>query len=527
MATQHEKLAASLRLLKATQDRGARVIRAAQHKALTRVHRERLMSAGFLKPAVAGWYVLSRPDESAGDTTSWYASMEAFVAAYAQSRFGRAWQLPAEQSLMQHSGETTLSRQFQIHAPKANNQVVQLPHGCSLFLYRVQRASLAADAVVTASGLRLLPLEHCLFRVVASFYERQPQAAQIALRRADINVLARLLLKDGATTVAARLIGALQAVGRKEDAKLLQATMQAAGHKLRANTPFVAALRSMAGERTESPYVQRIRLMWAEMRDDVVHAFRAVPSSLPRNIDSFMADVQSRYVTDAYNSLSIEGYQVTEALIDKVRHGDWRPDFNSVDRAARDAMAAKGYFEAHKQVLSLIRSTLQRRFSPGKQLRNKLAPWHLALFSPSVTAGIVTAQDLAGYRNRPVFIAGALHVPPPSQALMECMPVLMELLEKEDRPAVRAVLGHVVFVFIHPYIDGNGRLGRFIMNYMLATGGFVWTVVPVLKRAEYMAALEQASTQRNIKPLALMLARLVAKSPARADTRSTTRNTRP
>lgn len=107
--------------------------------------------------------------------------MEAFVAAYAKSRFGDAWQLPEDQSLLFHSGETTLSRQIQIHAPKASNDVVQLPHGCSLFLYRVKSESLTANAVLNSNGLRLLPLEECLFRVPASFYELKPQAAQIAL----------------------------------------------------------------------------------------------------------------------------------------------------------------------------------------------------------------------------------------------------------------------------------------------------------------------------------------------------------
>jgi hypothetical protein len=36
---------------------------------------------------------------------------------------------------------------------------------------------------------------------------------------------------------------------------------------------------------------------------------------------------------------------------------------------------------------------------------------------------------------------------------------------------VRVVLGHFIFVYIHPYMDGNGRMGRFLMNVMLAGGG--------------------------------------------------------
>ena len=509
MATHNEKLAISLQILKDLQTAGVQVLQASKHHTLSRVHRERLVKAGFMKPVLPGWYLLSRPEEQDGDSTSWYSNMEAFVAAYANSRFDRDWQLSAEQSLLRHSGETTLPKQMHIHAPKANNNVVRLLHGCSLFLYRGPLSMQTPNAVVNVNGLRLIAPEECLFRVAASFYELQPQAVQIALRRADINELARLVLKDGSTTVAGRLVGALRAVGRDDDAQLLLNTMQAAGHRLRVMNPFVAELRTIAGDRAESPYVQRIRMMWSDMRVMVIAAFKDVPKHPHQEIEILMADVQARYFADAYNSLSIEGYRVTEHLIEKVRNGDWRPDFNESDRMVRDAMAAKGYFEAHRMVLELIRDTLQSKALAGEQLRKNLASWHLALFSPSVTAGILTAQDLAGYRNRPVFIAGASHVPLPAEAVRECMPLLMQVLEQEEHPAVRAVLGHFVFVFIHPYIDGNGRLGRFILNFMLATGGYVWTVVPVQQRAEYMAALEQASTSRNIEPFAGMLARLV------------------
>ena len=74
---------------------------------------------------------------------------------------------------------------------------------------------------------------------------------------------------------------------------------------------------------------------------------------------------------------------------------------------------------------------------------------------------------------------------------------------------VRIVPGHFIFVYIHPYMDGNGRMGRFLMNLMLAAGGFQWTVIPVEERDAYMAALEEASVQQNIAPFAEFIARLV------------------
>lgn len=48
----------------------------------------------------------------------------------------------------------------------------------------------------------------------------------------------------------------------------------------------------------------------------------------------------------------------------------------------------------------------------------------------------------------------------------DAMLVLTELLESEDNAIVRAVLGHFFFVYIHPYMDGNGRTARFLMNVM-------------------------------------------------------------
>jgi len=83
---------------------------------------------------------------------------------------------------------------------------------------------------------------------------------------------------------------------------------------------------------------------------------------------------------------------------------------------------------------------------------------------------------------------------------------LFNLIEQEPEAAVRAVLGHQLFVFIHPYFDGNGRMGRFLMNAMLASGGYPWTVIRVQRRSAYVAALENASSDGDIKPLALFIA---------------------
>ena len=61
-------------------------------------------------------------------------------------------------------------------------------------------------------------------------------------------------------------------------------------------------------------------------------------------------------------------------------------------------------------------------------------------------------------------------------------------------------------------MDGNGRMGRFLMNVMLAAGGYSWTVIPLERRDDYMAALESASVKQDIAPFALFLGHLVSDS---------------
>ena len=98
------------------------------------------------------------------------------------------------------------------------------------------------------------------------------------------------------------------------------------------------------------------------------------------------------------------------------------------------------------------------------------------MFSPSVTAGFLES-DLAGYRERAVFLRGSRHVPPPKDALMDCMDALADCLRAESSPWVRAVLGHFTCTYIHSFQDGNGRNGRFLMNTILVSSGYPWTIV--------------------------------------------------
>jgi hypothetical protein len=128
------------------------------------------------------------------------------------------------------------------------------------------------------------------------------------------------------------------------------------------------------------------------------------------------------------------------------------------------------------------------------------------IFQPCVTAGLIEAGALAGYRNDAVYLRTSRYVPPRWEAVRDAMPALFDLLENEPEASVRAVLGHWMFGYIHPYPDGNGRMARFLMNVMLASGGYPWTVIRVEDRNSYLAALDRASIDTNIEPFARFIA---------------------
>ncbi len=509
MASPSEKLAQSLEVLHRLQDAsGAGAIRA---KDMTRTHRERLLANGFLQEVIKGWYIPSRPDEVKGESTAWYASFWRFCAVYLEARFRKNWCLSPEQSLSLHGGNWTVPRQLVVRSPRARNKVTKLPHGTSLLDLRA--ALPAAPDKEEKEGLRIFSIESALIECSPQYFSSHSTdvRAVLAMIRDASGLLAKLL-EGGHSTIAGRLAGAFRNTGRDRVADEITKTMSAAGYDVRETDPFADRPSLVLPARETSPYVNRIRLLWQKMREPVTERFPKAPG-LPRDVGAYMKGVDEAYVTDAYHSLSIEGYRVTPELIERVRSGAWNPEAHEQDREQRNAMAARGYWQAYQAVQKSIGRVLKGE-NPGLVADEDHATWYREMFAPSVTAGLLRPADLAGYRNSQVYIRQSMHVPLNREAVRDAMPAFFDLLREEMDPAVRVVLGHFVFVYIHPYLDGNGRMGRFLMNLMMASGGYPWTVIPISERKTYMETLEKASVKEDIGPFADFLSGLTKKRMA-------------
>ena len=500
-----EKLAQSLEVLRQLQAQGIIAIRSGH---LSRTHRERLLKNGFLQEVIKGWYIPSRPDETAGESTAWYTSFWSFCASYLNSRFADDWCLSPEQSLFLHTEDWQVPQQLLIRSPKANNNITALPHDTSLLDIRAPLPP--AHNIVIKDQLRLFSLAAALIACSERSFTQNPNELRTALSMIrDSSEVLGLLLEGGHSTVAGRLAGAFRSIGNHVIADEILDTMRSTGYDVREKNPFQHAVSLSFSSREQSPYVNRIRLMWQEMREVIINNFPTVSSQM-LDRDAYLKQLSDAYTTDAYHSLSIEGYRVSPELIERVRSGSWNPETNQSDQDHHNALAARGYWQAYQAVIKTIEKILDANEHQdiGQIVQQDHRIWYRELFLPAVTAGVVKATDLAGYRSGAVYIRCSKHVPPRAEAVRDMMPVYFDLLQTEENPAVRAVLGHFFFVYIHPYMDGNGRMARFLMNTMLASGGYSWLVIPIDKRNQYMSALEQASVKQDIKPFTTFLAGL-------------------
>jgi Fic family protein len=111
-------------------------------------------------------------------------------------------------------------------------------------------------------------------------------------------------------------------------------------------------------------------------------------------------------------------------------------------------------------------------------------------------------DDNAGrYRQLNVTIAGARHVPPDMLVVPEQMTALVnwyDTLAAQLHPVERAARLHLDFVKIHPFVDGNGRTARLLLNLELLKAGFPAIVLPVEKRLTYYQALDKAHVTGDV-----------------------------
>lgn len=113
----------------------------------------------------------------------------------------------------------------------------------------------------------------------------------------------------------------------------------------------------------------------------------------------------------------------------------------------------------------------------------------------------IDRENAGNYRNQRVFISGSQYPLPAVDEvplLMEQMAGNLNAIRSKMHPVEFAARLHKEFVFIHPFVDGNGRVARLLMNLVLLQEGYPVVIIPPILSSEYIAALEKAHADETV-----------------------------
>jgi len=123
-------------------------------------------------------------------------------------------------------------------------------------------------------------------------------------------------------------------------------------------------------------------------------------------------------------------------------------------------------------------------------------------------------QNAGKYRTGQVRVAGATFMPPSADKIQPMINDLLQTLNQnpdELRAIELAAFFHHKLVYIHPFLDGNGRTARLLMNAILMSRGYPFTVLLKVDRPKYLRALSEADNG-NLAPFANFMARSVERA---------------
>ena len=219
---------------------------------------------------------------------------------------------------------------------------------------------------------------------------------------------------------------------------------------------------------------------WIDSIEQITKKYRERFESLPNPIQE--KDLRTFGIRFTYDSNRIEGSTLTLREVALVVEEPNVP----INKPTRDIVEAKLHMEIYEKIINA---------DSNKELSlEMIKEWHKALFSLHPEK-----DNFAGLiRKERIFIGGSDHVPP-----LDPKPYLIELFnwynENKDsiHPVLLACLMHFRFVDIHPFRDGNGRLTRLIMNYVLYKNYFPMYVVPYRIRKSYYKAIESSAVKKD------------------------------
>lgn len=318
--------------------------------------------------------------------------------------------------------------------------------------------------------------------------------------------------------VASRLAALAEQAGNTRLAEQVQAVVRDQGHDLAPPSKIgrlILPPTYREGTPAASPYVGRFVAQLTTYAHNFRRAKVGTAMRSPLTREEVVAAARTAKRDDIYHSTTIEGYRVTPAEVDAVLSG--KPVAGRTADEVERLLALQGYALAFDETLRRLPTTIGR-IDITEEL---ILDLYTELWAPSIEAGILRAADLRGWRTRPAFLRGSRYVPPGPDKVPALVRTLREQIAAlELTPVQRAALVHWGFETIHPFPDGNGRVGRLLLNLVLGAEGFPWVTIRAEERDSYFRALEQGQVNGDILPWGRFLAERAKRSWGRTKSTS-------
>lgn len=124
----------------------------------------------------------------------------------------------------------------------------------------------------------------------------------------------------------------------------------------------------------------------------------------------------------------------------------------------------------------------------------------------------VDADQSGEYRTIQVYISGTEYIPPSPEEVPQLMKHLADQIRSSRstlHPIELAAMAHKRLVDIHPFVDGNGRTARLLMNLILVNAGYGVVSIPPIWRNDYINALSASRQQNDMEPFSMLIAECV------------------
>jgi len=127
-------------------------------------------------------------------------------------------------------------------------------------------------------------------------------------------------------------------------------------------------------------------------------------------------------------------------------------------------------------------------------------------------------SQIGRFRNVQVFITGVVWFPPKPSEVADRITALLTWYSKNKKtlhPLILASYFHTEFEKIHPFVDGNGRVGRLLMNFILHKNKYPMINIPNAIKYKYYDALEKAQTKNNLRPFVKFMVEILKETKIR------------